>query len=319
MRLPSLHQQLSSIPVLSTGTKCPGDFTAVDSILHWLSHGVRMPACIFHQGQACAFIGKDGRLSDNRRQAEFSTGESSSEEFRQVSCRFMSGKVLVLDVSWQLRNDPLMGQKSKVELVVAGRQLNENDITVEAAGVLRASEVQVIFVVPVVNLVRFQGSGMNALELRVLQIPEGTQDLEEGAFADCSSLVEARIPDSVTSIEASAFQNCRRLVELQLPGSLRRIRPSAFCGCSGCFEGWGDGEVSIPRAVTSIQSGAFEACSGLRKVQIPEQVICVGDRAFANCTSLELLELKGRTTQVVCSALEGSPARVESVPVQGPE
>eukprot|EP00913_Durusdinium_trenchii_P020512 g19267.t3 len=173
MRLPSLHQQLSSIPVLSTGTKCPGDFTAVDSILHWLSHGVRMPACIFHQGQACAFIGKDGRLSDNRRQAEFSTGESSSEEFRQVSCRFMSGK--------------------------------------------------------------------------------------------------ARIPDSVTSIEASAFQNCRRLVELQLPGSLRRIRPSAFCGCSGCFEGWGDGEVSIPRAVTSIQSGAFEACSGLRKVQIPEQ------------------------------------------------
>ena len=48
-----------------------------------------------------------------------------------------------------------------------------------------------IFVVPVVNLVRFQGSGMNALELRVLQIPEGTQDLEEGAFADCSSLVEA--------------------------------------------------------------------------------------------------------------------------------
>ena len=33
------------------------------------------------------------RLSDNRRQAEFSTGESSSEEFRQVSCRFMSGKV----------------------------------------------------------------------------------------------------------------------------------------------------------------------------------------------------------------------------------
>lgn len=28
-----------------------------------------------------------------------------------------------------------MGQKSKVELVVAGRQLNENDITVEAAGV----------------------------------------------------------------------------------------------------------------------------------------------------------------------------------------
>ena len=30
--------------------------------------------------------------------------------------------------------------------------------------------------------------------------------------------------------------------------------------------------MSIPRAVTSIQSGAFEACSGLRKVQIPEQV-----------------------------------------------
>ncbi|CAE7945307.1 HERC5 [Symbiodinium sp. KB8] len=58
----TLEQQLRGIPVLAVGTTCPGGFTVIESILHWLANGVRQPVCIFNSGNAAAFIGKDGRL-----------------------------------------------------------------------------------------------------------------------------------------------------------------------------------------------------------------------------------------------------------------
>jgi len=58
----SLEQQLRGIPVLAAGTTCPGGFTVIESILHWLDNGVRQPLCTFNGGTAAAFIGKDGRL-----------------------------------------------------------------------------------------------------------------------------------------------------------------------------------------------------------------------------------------------------------------
>jgi len=86
-----LNQQLSSIPVLSTSAKCPGGFTAVDSIIHWLSQGVRMPACIFQNGQAAAFIGKDGRLYTMRTADPAEDNSNSLHEVKSQDWQLSEG------------------------------------------------------------------------------------------------------------------------------------------------------------------------------------------------------------------------------------
>ncbi|CAE8676269.1 unnamed protein product [Polarella glacialis] len=74
----TLRQQLTSIPILSRGTICPDGSSVVDSILHWLTNGVKTPLCIFQNGRGAAFVGKDGRLYTLR----FQLGEDDFEEVK---------------------------------------------------------------------------------------------------------------------------------------------------------------------------------------------------------------------------------------------
>ena len=58
------------------------------------------------------------------------------------------------------------------------------------------------------------------------------------------------------------------------------IGDSAFNNCSGLTS------VTIPDSVTSIDWGAFDGCSGLTSVTIPEGVRKIGGSAFYGCYKL---------------------------------
>ena len=55
------------------------------------------------------------------------------------------------------------------------------------------------------------------------------------------------------------------------------IEGHAFQGCSGLTS------VTIPNSVTSLRAGAFDGCSGLTSVTIPNSVTSIGSRAFDGC------------------------------------
>ena len=61
----------------------------------------------------------------------------------------------------------------------------------------------------------------------------------------------------------------------------RVICDSAFECCSGLTS------VTIPDSVTSIGDWAFAGCSGLTEVTIPDSVTDIGDWAFDRCSSLQ--------------------------------
>jgi hypothetical protein len=65
------------------------------------------------------------------------------------------------------------------------------------------------------------------------------------------------------------------------------IGQSAFDGCSGLTS------VTIPNSVTSIGTYAFRDCSGLTSVTIPNSVTSIGTYAFSGCSGL---------TSVICMA-----------------
>lgn len=74
--------------------------------------------------------------------------------------------------------------------------------------------------------------------------------------------------------------------------SVTSIGGSAFENCSGLTS------VTIPNSVTSIGSEAFSCCSGLKSVTIGNSVISIGDVAFANCSGLTSVTIGNSVTSI---------------------
>jgi hypothetical protein len=76
-------------------------------------------------------------------------------------------------------------------------------------------------------------------------------------------------------------------------GSVTSIGSSAFEGCSGLMS------VTIPNSVTHIEYDAFRGCSGLTSVTIPASVTSIGDDAFFGCSGLTRVTFEGKDKPTV--------------------
>jgi hypothetical protein len=84
----------------------------------------------------------------------------------------------------------------------------------------------------------------------------------------------------VTVIGDGAFADCSGLLEVALPDGLAEIGPGAFFACEGLAS------FAIPESVVSLGAGAFERCTRLTDIRIPDLVTNVPGYAFYSCTSL---------------------------------
>lgn len=138
--------------------------------------------------------------------------------------------------------------------------------------------------------------GCKALELRQLSslARVGERAFEKTCFPDIVNHIlvsgqnfsgEVSIPEGVLSIAPYAFFANPRITSVLLPSSLSHIGEGAFWGC-GALE-----TVVFSDTPCRLGSRAFEKCISLKSVTIcAEQA---GDKAFAFCTSLFHVELKG--------------------------
>jgi hypothetical protein len=155
------------------------------------------------------------------------------------------------------------------------------------------------------------------------------------AFQSCGGLTSVIIPNTVTSIGVGAFQFCTSLTSVTIPNSVTNIGYEAFFSCSSltafavdalnpvyssvagvlfdknqtalilCPAGKA-GIYTIPNTVTSIGSGAFQACSRLTGVTIPDSVTSIGDIAFRYCSGLSSVTIPNSVTNIGSEAFESS-------------
>ena len=166
---------------------------------------------------------------------------------------------------------------------------------------------------------------MECTNLASVIIGQGVRYIGDRAFQDCTGLTSITIPDSVTSIGDYAFYCCSGLTSIvveegnpvyhsagnclietsgktliigcknsQIPtdGSVTSIGDLAFQDCSGLTS------IIIPDSVTSIGYRAFYGCSGLTSITIQDGVTSIGDYAFQDCSGLTSIIIPDSVTSI---------------------
>ena len=124
------------------------------------------------------------------------------------------------------------------------------------------------------------------------------------------------IPNSVTRIGSQAFYFCSGLTSVTIPNSVTSIGDYAFYG-TGIYNNeanWEAGVLYISNCLIEakdlsgayiIKDGtrliadyAFEGCSGLTEIEIPNSVTSIGDYAFAYCTGLTSITIGNSVTSI---------------------
>ena len=81
--------------------------------------------------------------------------------------------------------------------------------------------------------------------------------------------------------------------------------PAKIDGCAvtaigeGCFAGnvWAE-RIQVPEGVTVLEDYAFECCSILRKIYLPDSLIKIGKGAFSGCCSLYLIDIQDNVEEI---------------------
>lgn len=129
------------------------------------------------------------------------------------------------------------------------------------------------------------------------KIPNGVLSIEERAFDSCTGLTSIYIPRFVLSVGESVFCNCNNLSSICVD-SLNAVYDSRN-DCNAIIETSTNTLVSgcrsskIPSDVIYIEDYAFEGCSGLISITIPNSIRTIGYSAFSDCTELTLIVAEG--------------------------
>ena len=161
----------------------------------------------------------------------------------------------------------------------------------------------------------FAGSG-----LREFTVPESVTSIGSYAFSNCDKLEQVTFPSKLTSIENSAFEYCTALTAVELPKSLKELGGLAFSHCTSLKSLW------IPKALTDNGYSVFSDCTALtdisfeqgitkiadcqfegapiKSITIPNTVLTIGFRAFANCANLTEINIPPYVTEIGSYAFE---------------
>ena len=161
---------------------------------------------------------------------------------------------------------------------------------------------------------------------KTYKIPDSVTSIGESAFEDCELLASIEIPDSVTEIGEYAFLgtawydnqpdglvyagkvaykykgNMPENTKITLKPGTKVIEKNAFEDCTSLTS------VTIPDSVTNIGYSAFRGCSSLTSVTIPDSVTGIEEYAFNGCTALASVEIPDSVTSIGWGAFSNCTA-----------
>ena len=156
--------------------------------------------------------------------------------------------------------------------------------------------------------------------ITALEIPNNITSIVGWAFYNCSKITSVIIPDGVTSIGDKAFYGCSNLTSVILGNDINHIGTDAFDACSNLvFNTYENckylGSATNPYFALIgyttpnrlsyeihdntkiIANYAFNACTRLANIVIPNNVMYIGDYAFMDCNQMSYFAFDGSVAE----------------------
>lgn len=117
---------------------------------------------------------------------------------------------------------------------------------------------------------------ITVIVLRRIILPEGVEEIGEGAFCYCVYLEDINFPSSLKTIKKRSFSDCIRLNvnPLIIPEGVEYIGYLAFANCKSLT-----GRVVLPTSLKKIDGGAFMSAK-ITECNFPEGLEELGDGSF---------------------------------------
>ncbi len=175
-------------------------------------------------------------------------------------------------------------------------------------------------------------------------IIQNATTISNAAFSECSSISYIQLPDSLTTIGDSAFEWCSNLTTVTIPKNVSSL-DNAFYGCSSLTEinvdtdnkyytsndgvvynsdkstllfcpNGKSGRYTVYSGTTEIADSAFNGCSSLTGINLPNNLSAIGGSAFMGCSQLFGITLGDLMTEISDYAFYGCTSLVQiSIPV----
>ena len=142
--------------------------------------------------------------------------------------------------------------------------------------------------------------------LETVEFADGIQieKFSHGMFGQSTNLQQIKIPDSVTTLDGVVFSGCTTLSSVTMTG-VEVIGMRAFENCTALEN------ITLPETLLTIGDRAFY-CAGLKEIEIPASVrdtvtenstvYGLGRAAFIGCTNLETVKIGSGVTVIPSGA-----------------
>ena|GEM_PF-3440884 len=143
-------------------------------------------------------------------------------------------------------------------------------------------------------------------ELTQISFPTTIKTIGKFAFYYCQGLKEIEIPNGTETICERAFQYCDNLQKVTIPKTVKELCEAFFIcdklktagpigsGCNIEF-GWD----------TAIPENAFDSCTSLEQITIPNGIKTIGGYAFSYCTSLKKVTIPASVKEMGSVLFDG--------------
>ena len=174
--------------------------------------------------------------------------------------------------------------------------LNSNKTAIKyICGILEEETVNITEGIKTIGASVFAGQW----KVKKFVIPASVKTIESKAFDGCISVssIEFEKNGLLTDIGANAFNGCKKLTRLTLPGSLRKLS-------AGVFGGSYIQEVYVPDSVVSLEEKAFANATYLSKVTGLQGITVIPANAF-NGSGITTIEIGENCTKIANNAFDG--------------
>ena len=221
-------------------------------------------------------------------------------------------------------NYRLKDECTTTEIIIPSTYNNSNVVAISNSAFRKMSIIQSISLPDTIQYIDYGAfSFCSNLSFVTIGVNSQLTKIDSNAFYGCTNLIEFLFPNNINFIGESAFSGCSNITSLVVPNSVNYIGRAAFAGCSklekitlpfigetkdgsehrrfGCiFDWYSDSyyEMYVNKEVpstlktvvvtggNSICSYAFENCTNITEITLPQSITSIGENAFDNCCNL---------------------------------